>query len=310
MAILFVLIAGAFVALSNLFMRKSIDNGGTTRGFLVFQMFVGCGCSVLLEPVRSGQYAWNIPSAILGVLAGALLAGLLISLGKALEKGPAGLTFSILSGATVMPAIFMSLLFGASLGFPYTFWHGFGSLLVVSGLFWAGRSVENFQNAKSWIFLVLLMFAFHTALLSLFQYRAMLLGTRYVENLTSFFTVEQIKSTWFLPLMFFASGILQLALFLSKEKRKFKSQEMIFGVLGGAANGIGTFFLICSTQAATPLENAIIFPMYSIATIALSNFWSQKLYCEKINWRACQVCALGLLIATIDWKGLAAAIGL
>lgn len=130
------------------------------------------------------------------------------------------------------------------------------------------------------------------------------------EELASFFTAEQIKSAWFLPCMFFSSALIQLYVFLSTEKRAIRSQEILYGVVGGVVNGIGTFFLICSTQSATALENAIIFPMYSVATIILSNLWGQKLYQERVNWRACQVCAIGLIIATVDWKGVSAAIGL
>ena len=84
---------------------------------------------------------------------------------------------------------------------------------------------------------------------------------------------------------------------------------MFYGIFGGLINGTGTFLLTCAIQAASALENAILFPMYSVAIIILSNLWGQKLYQEKVNWRACQVCAGGLLIATVDWRGVAAAIG-
>jgi len=53
----------------------------------------------------------------------------------------------------------------------------------------------------------------------------------------------------------------------------------------------------------------VIFPIYSVVGIILTNFWGQKLYQEQVNWRACQLCAFGLIVGTVDWKAVAAAIG-
>ncbi len=104
--------------------------------------------------------------------------------------------------------------------------------------------------------------------------------------------------------MFLTSGLIQLWMFIAGEKRKPKGKEALYGILGGVLNGTGTFFLIVATSASTALENGIIFPMYSVAIIVLSNVWGQKLYQERVNWKACQVSALGLIIATVDWKGI------
>ena len=308
MALFFVLISGAFVALSNLMMRKSIDSGGTPKGYLAFMMLTAFCSAVLLEPVRSGNYAWNGSVALLGAIAGTILAFMLHFLGKALEKGPPGFTFSLLSSSTVMPAIVMSLLFGASYGFPYTPWHAIGSVLVVGGIFWAGRGMAGMQDRSRWILFSALMFTLHVTLLALFQWRSLLLNVSNPQDLSQFFTAEEIQSVWFLPFMFLTSGFLQLWMFIASEKRKPKPKEALYGIIGGAVNGTGTFFLIVATSTATALENAIIFPMYSVAIIVLSNLWGQKLYQERVNWRACQVCALGLIIGTVDWRGFLSAL--
>jgi len=307
MAVFFILISGAFVAFSNLMMRKSIDNGGTTKGYLVFMMLTAFLSAVLLEPIRSGNYAWNGPVALLGAVAGVIFAFMLYFLGRALEKGPPGLTFSLLSSSTVMPAILMAFLFGADYGFPYTFWHAIGSIIVVAGIFWAGRGTAGMLERNRWVFFCIGMFALHVALLVLFQWRALLLNFSHPEEISTFFSSEEIKSVWFLPFMFLTSGIVQLWIYIAGEKRKPKAKEAFYGLLGGAANGTGTFFLICATSKATALENAIIFPMYTVAIIVLSNFWGQKLYQERVNWKACQVSALGLIIGTVDWKGFLSA---
>jgi drug/metabolite transporter (DMT)-like permease len=309
MAVFLMFCAGVFVSLSNLFMRKSIDRGGTTKGFLIFQMAMAFCVALLLNPIRTGDFSFNGPIGALGILAGMILAAMLFSLGRALEKGPPGLTFSILNASTVMPAVIMALLFGAARGFPYTSWHAMGSLLVLFGLFWAGKGLQGLQDRKGWLVFCFSMFALHILLLVLFQWRALLLNMPRPEEITSLFTAEQIKSQWFMPFMFLAAAIVQLGMFLGYEKRWPHGMEVVYGVLGGAANGLCTYFMIWSTEVATPLENAVIFPIFSVVTIILSNLWGQKLYQEQVNWRACQVCAFGLVVGTVDWKAVAAAMG-
>lgn len=309
MAVLLMLFAGGFVALSNLFMRKSIDQGGTTKGFLIFQMATAFGVAVLLNPVRTGNYTCNGPIVVLGLVAGAILAIMLFSLGRSLEKGPSGFTFSILNASTVMPAIVMALFFGGAYGFPYTIWHAAGSLIVLGGLFLGGKGLQGLQDRKGWIIFCFTMFFLHILLLVVFQWRALLLNFPHPEELVSFFTAEQIKSQWFTPFMFLAATILQLFFFMVYERRMPRRLEIYYGVLGGSMNGLCTYFMIWSTEVANPLENAFIFPIFSVVSIVLSNLWSQRLYQERVDWRACQFCALGLVVGTVDWKAVAAFIG-
>src|SRR5689334_14956395 len=111
MSTFLILLASLFVAGSNLSMRKSIDAGGSTKGFLCVQLFLTFLVAILLNPVRTGQYSWSGCMAAFGLAGGIILAGLMIFLGKALEKGPAGLTFAILNSSSVMPMILMVLFF-------------------------------------------------------------------------------------------------------------------------------------------------------------------------------------------------------
>src|SRR5689334_1765524 len=110
-------------------------------------------------------------------------------------------------------------------------------------------------------------------------------------------------------MMYVGAVVIQLAIFLKTEARWPKNKEWLYGFAGGIANGLCTFFLLYGTNVATGLENAIIFPVYSIGTIVFSNLWSQRLYGESVNWRACQVCALGILLGSVDWKIALAALG-
>jgi hypothetical protein len=300
MGLFFALLAALFASTSNFFMRRSIDAGGTTKGFVLIQMSIAGLVAVLLGPVQSNSYAINGSVVGLGVLAGVFLVTMLYILGKALLAGPPGLTFSILTAAAVVPAIVMASLFGAAFGFLYTAWHGIGSLLVLAGLFWAGQSTAGgLQDLKRWTVLVISMFSLHVLLLVLFQYRAVLINTGNLEA----------QSSWFMPVYYFAAAAIQLGIFFRTEARALRPREWLYGCIGGAANSLCTFFLLRSTEVAKGLENAVIFPAFSIGIILLSNLWGQKVYQEKVNWRAAQVCACGLIVGTVDWSALMAAVG-
>ena len=309
MGIFYALVAALFVPLTNLFMRKCVDVGGSTKPFFVFQMAVSFLLAVLIHPVPKGDFSLNWPIVLLGMAAGLILSVMLFTLGRAVEKGPPGLTFSILNSATVMPGLLMALVFGSSLGFVYNGWHGIGSLLVLAGLFWAGKGLEGMKDKKSWVLFSMVTFSMHVLLLGLYQWRAMLLNMPHPEELVSFFTQERILSEWFVPFMFLTSGIVQLTIYLRSGRGKPKPLEIAYGVAGGVSNILCTFFIIWATEAAGPLENAIIFPIFSVVGIILTNVWGQKLYQEQVNWRACQLCAFGLIVGTVDWKAVAATIG-
>jgi drug/metabolite transporter (DMT)-like permease len=320
MAIIFVCVASLFLALGNLLMRKSLDAGGTTKMYLVLQLSVCFFISILLGPVKTSSYSINGPVVCFGLFTGFVLIALLISLGKALEKGPPGLTFSILSSAAVFPGIVMAAIFGESGGFPYTPWHAVGSVLVLIGLFWAGRersdgdSIQSVMPSKrTWVILVSSMFVIHILLLLLYQGRALLMSRIMPGMVTSLSVLpissEQIASEWFVPMMYVGAVVIQLAIFLKTDARWPQKKEWLYGFAGGIANGLCTFFLLYGTKVAMGLENAIIFPVYSIGTIVFSNLWSQRLYGECVNWRACQVCALGILLGSVDWKIALAALG-
>ncbi|MCI0382231.1 MAG: hypothetical protein L0207_04170, partial [Chlamydiae bacterium] len=62
-------VAGIFAAISNLFMRRSIDAGGTTKSYVMIQFFLTFLCSIVIHPVRSGYYAWDHSIAIFGIVA-------------------------------------------------------------------------------------------------------------------------------------------------------------------------------------------------------------------------------------------------
>lgn len=309
MGILFALIAGIFMPLTNLTVRKSLDVGGNTKGYFVFQMLSTLICAYLFGPVRTGDYSINLPAALMGSIAGVLLFVMLFFLGKALQKGPPGFTFAILNSATVVPGILMAILFGASLGYEFKMAHALGCSLVLVGLFWAGKGLQGLNEPRRWLFFSSTMFLFHVLLLGLYQGRGMLLSPLRPVELFSSFPAELIKSECFIPCMFLAAVLIQTFVFLKDERRTPKRGEILYGFVGGISNFLVTFFLLKAAQFASPIENGVIYPIFSVVGIILTNAWGQKLYQEQVNWRACQLCAFGLIVGTVDWRAVAAAIG-
>jgi hypothetical protein len=296
------LLASFFASVSNFFMRKSLDQGGTVLAFTSIQMWIACLFALLIGPIYKGEFFCPSSVALLGLGSGVVLAAMLRALGAALENGPPGFTFSILSSATVMPAVVMATLFGAAFGFIYTASHGIGSLLVLTGLFWAGRGLQEMQNQKKWVAFVFAMFFLHVLLLVIFQWRAMLLRSHGPEE--TFFRAEGMESSWFIPLYYLGAAFILTAIFLGGQRRFPVKREWSCGFAGGVANALCTVFLIQSTELATGLQSSGIFPLFSIGTIFFSNWWSQKIYKEKVHWRACQLSAFGILIGTVDWSAL------
>lgn len=309
MALIFALLAGMLMPFTNWTVRKSLDVGGNTKGYFVFQMLSTFLCSYLFGPVRTGDYSITLPAALAGSLAGVILCIMLFALGKALEKGPPGLTFAILSSATVLPGLLMALLFGAALGYDFRLAHAIGGILVLGGLFWAGRGLQGMKEMKLWILFSIAMFLGHLLILTLYQWRALLLNPARPAELFPFFSLDLMKSECFVPCMFFVSGLIQLTIFLRSEKRRFKQGEILYGLSGGVSNFIGTTLLLGATLLAGPLENAVIYPIFSVVGIILTNAWGQRFYAEQVNWRACQLCAFGLIVGTVDWTAVSAVIG-
>lgn len=300
-----ILIASIFIALSNYYMRKSIDAGGTTKGFLVVQLLIVAIVAILLNPVRMGQYEWSSCMSLFGIGGGFVLALMMAALGRALETGPAGLTFAALNASTVMPSIVMVLVFGSAFGYRYTFWNGLGSLIVVLGLFWAGwhTSTQTTQR-KQWFSFVSAAFFLHILFLVFLSWRALFINYPGENGLLLSFDMDDAKNQWFMPVLFFTAAIIQTLIFITHEKRGLKRGEVLYGTFGGIANGIGTFFMIRATEAATHFEHAMIYPLFSVSIIILCNLWGQKFYKENVNWKATALCLLGIFIGSINWSAL------
>ena len=271
-------------------MRKSIDKGGSSKAFLMIQLAIVFLVAVLLNPVRTGDYHWNAPMPLLGAVGGLLFGVMMVCLGKSLECGPPGLTFAALNSSAVMPMLMMVLFFGAPFGYIYSPSNAIGSLLVVIGLFWAARSARSSEKKLTWAAYIISAFVLNSFYLMFMQWRALLLRSN----------AHDANSQWFMPAIFFTAALIQLF----TQKRGPNRHEVFYGILGGVVKGFGMFFLIWATEVSTPLEHAMLFPIFSVTVIVACNLWGQWLYKEKVNWLANGLCVCGLLIGALNWNEL------
>lgn len=304
LGIQFMLVAGIFIALSNLFMRKSIDAGASSKGYVMIQLFVVFLVSVLINPVRTGDYSWSHSMALFGLAGGIILAGLMNALSNALRLGPPGLTVAMFNSSTLMPILVLMLVFGSSFGYIYTLWNALGSLLVLFGLFWASTKSLNAIERRKWLTFTFFAFACHVLFLCFLEWRALFIKYPHHEGLGIVIDPFSAISQWFMPMIFLSASAIQAVLFFKEEKRSPIRSEINYGTLGGITNGIGTFLMIRSSEVATSIEQAMIYPVLSVTIIIACNAWGRWLYKEKVNWTANAFCVFGILVGTLNWKAL------
>lgn len=302
MGILFAILAALLASISNFSMRRSIDAGGSSKGYLVVQLSFSFIVMILFNPVRTGDYGWSSTAVGLGLIGGVIFGLLMWGLGKTLEKGPPGLSFAVLNTSSVAPAILLALLFGMRFGHPYTLFNGIGSALVVAGLFWAGWTSEKNPNKSVWIAYATLIFIAHTLFLVFLQWWAMILRPELPITSLIPFHMKSTHIQWFMPAIIFVGALIQWIIYFTKKQHFPKGAEIYYGILGGVTNGACTFFLILAPQVASSWENAMIFPIFSVSIILICNAWAQLIYKEAVNWWANGVCVIGLIIGTVAWQ--------
>lgn len=285
-------------------MRRSIDSGGSAKAYLVVQLTFSFLVMILLNPVRTGNYTWGWTAVEIGLFGGILLGFLMWGIGKTLEKGPPGLSFAILNTSSVMPGILLALIFGATFGHPYTLWNGLGSIIVVLGLLWAGWTSESNPQKFIWACYAAFIFIVHALFLVFLQWWSMLHQNELPLTVLLPLKLNPFDSQWFMPAVLFAAAAFQWIIYIVTIRKRPKKEELKFGMLGGIAHGICTFFLILAPQKAAPWENAMIFPIFSVAIILICNGWAQILYKEKVNWKANTLSLIGLILGTVAWNAL------
>ena len=303
MAFILAISAAILCALNNLFMRRSIDAGGSSEAFLVVVEASSIIVAIFLGPIRTGSFAWNNTLSTMGLLAGLILGVMMWSLGRAMEKGPPSLTVAYLNASSVVPAIVMAMLFGAAFGHTYQWWNGLGSVLVVLGIFWAVWQTSNqYQNRFFWLMFASIAFFSHVVFLVILQWKTLIVTPGLPLSKLVPFTIDSTTGEWFMPMIFLSATIFLLYSFLKDERRIPKKQEVVYGLYGGVCNAGCTYFLLKVIQVATPVQSAMAFPLFAVCLILFCNVWGKVLYKENVHWKAMALCTGGLFVGTMDWS--------
>ncbi len=298
MVLLFVLAASLGVGLSNLALRKYLDRGGESFQYFAIQLPVIFLISLLsvkqadLLHAHAFLLAWSI-------LSGLLFYALMHFIGRAVQSGPAGLTFAVLNASTVFPAALMALWPGKQFGFSYELMQVLGAALIVGTLFFSVRQEMKEAKELRWALYTGALFLTHILLLLAMQWRGLWIQHEMAPRFGTQITPLEANSTLYMPLMFLTASICQLAAVGPKNIFKIPVSAWRFGPLGAIANGVGTFCLLLALRHAQGISAVILYPLYGVATLLFCNFWARYLYREKVRWGMLTLCSAGILLASI-----------
>ncbi len=305
MALIFVLVAAIFAAATNLCLRKNFEFSKSAKGYLslyfIFSFLISFAFRSDLD-----ISSFSPVMASIGVISGLLNLLMMLLVARAVQIGPSGLTFAFQNSGSMLPSLLLFFLFGAPFGFklPLTLLLGF--FCVFAGLFLSVRSDKkptdfgiSSVHFRQWIFFAILVFLMSGLILSIFQWRSLLLTPNSQTHCLIPWSCSLQEDLWFMPGFFFVPTLVQSAIFYFSEKRWFTSKEMLLGFLGGVFNGSATFFLLLATRITTQNFRPILFPLFAIAVIFLCNLWGKKIYQEPIEWKGLLLCLAGVFIGSL-----------
>jgi hypothetical protein len=308
MAIFLVIISAIFAASASLCTKKNLEKVGTSQGYLVIY-FLFSLVATFFSFIGIIHTPFNPPIFAVGAITGILIFIMMIMLPKALQHGPAGITFAFQNASSVMPSLLLFFLFGSAFHFALTPFTIIGILLIITGLILSAfpqifsemhkknpHLKHAFTSSKMWGFYITLVFILQAIIFSIFHWRSLLIESDQSHSLL-FVSSSLEADLWFLPGSYIMATLLNALVFLF-EKRGFKKSELIFGAIGGSLNGTVTYFLLWAVDIAT-VEKPILFPLFAISVILFCSFWGKRLYKETINWVAISLCILGIFLATL-----------
>jgi len=299
-SLIFSLLAAVCGALSSFFFRKNGDNTltrGNPAGFLLFFYF----SSFILSLFYPGLWKTPINFTLLavGAVVGLMSSFSLLFTVRALEHGPAGLTFAFLNASAIFPGLILFMLLGPNYGYPITYLQLAGIAVVLLGLFWGAlkESLNQSEASFKWLGYAVACFIFQILVLTLIQARCLLFDCKEIARIFSDFSFTEADDRWFMPGQFGAGSIAQALFFFLGGRKKIYMSEFIYGCGGGIANLTATIFILVATKSALPFEKALVFPCYGVATMILCNIWANRLYNEKFNFVTNALCSLGIFMA-------------
>lgn len=304
MASICIALSALITALSNLLIRRGIDGVKDANGdpFIVHRFLTAALIAIPIIYLQHGTIAANLNMSLVGVCAGLALGLLQYAIGKCLQYGPAALTFIFVSSVCVVPPIFMFFLFGEEFGHGYTLYNLLGSLLVLAGLYWMGKSQElgDYLSFEKWLIWIGAAFGSGILYQLILQWRALLLKDNLPDSLLLPFRCDTTQGDLFIVITLLVAGLCQM-LFQGRPKRqKFSNRQvLICGIVAGILCSISTFLLLLGTEfAITATEKAVIFPLNTVLLISFCNGWARVFYKEKVNWPANAICATGIAIVS------------
>lgn len=294
------LLAAGCAASSSFCIRKNAEYSPHANGYLWVHYFICLLLSLAIYP-ELFKTAWNPAMMFIGALTGLFIVVLMQITSRAISCGPTGLTFAFLNASSIFPALILFFLFGKDFGFSVTIPQIGGMLLVIGGLLLASRSNtgKSAKISREWLKYAIACFFLQTCILTLFKWRCLLFTCDTPHLLIPQGFTEQ-DDFWFMPGVFGMANLAQGILFL-RERRRLQWSEMGFGVLGGIANASSTILLLLSTKwANSPTENALLFPIFAVATLVSCNLWARAFYKEEFNILANALCCIGIFIGSIS----------
>ncbi len=295
---LYLPLAALFTAFSNLFIRISVGRGGAAGDpFLIYRLLSSALVIVLIALSQGFPLYMDRLSSSLGIFAGSLLGSLMWLTGRSLKYGGPGLSFMVINTACMAPPLFMAILFGKEFGHVYEWKDALGALLMIGGIVVGSFREGDSKISRKWLYWISLTFIVHAVFLSYFQWRALLLKEGLPASPLLPFQCSPEGSDCFGIFLFLTAALFQL--FLPRNQVVFKKSDLLlFGIGGGFINGLGSYFMIKTTESALlPVEKTLLFPAYSILLIFLCNLWGYFIYEEKISWKGTALSSIGILIS-------------
>lgn len=302
MSLVYVFIASILAAAVNFCLRKNLEQQKSSQGYLALYFIFSFVISFFLREINLESFSFVMGSV--GAITGLLNFLMMVLTARCLQIGTSGLTFAFQNSASVFPSLLLYSIFGATYGFTMTFPAFLGFGLIVLGLFLSSRIQKNSSSSNQsffvqWIILLISIFLIQGMILTLFQWRCLLLTDPLEPHPLIPWKCSLENEAWFMPGFFFIPAILQTLIFTISEKRWVSLREFFLGFTGGILNGGATFFLLLATEQASTNEKMILFPLFAVSVIFLCNLWGMKFYQERVYWPGMALCLAGVLIGAL-----------
>ncbi len=306
--LLIILYAASFAALNNLIFRFNSSKSTNINSYMSALYLFSFLLSLLF---LNKEIEWNWTIVSIGMVVGVLNVCLMYLTALALKDGPSGAVFAFQNGAALFPGLILFLIFGPSYGYSLSQFQILGIILIVIGLYSFARNISpsptlsievsasQVKNTPSykWLPYALAAFSFQVLALTLIQWRC-LLFSNCADHFLIPIRLPEATDSFFMPSFFATAFILQVSV-LIYQKQSFNWREASYGLGGGIANSLSTFFLMMATKRALPNEQTFLFPLFAVIVIILCSAWAKLIYKEKFDLVSISFCASGILISQL-----------